>query len=69
MKQLARRERLALIACGVFVALFVVMQFGVFPVLDHWHRLQRGIEVRARPWSRCVTCSRVTAGCTGRPIP
>ncbi|VAW40199.1 hypothetical protein MNBD_DELTA04-1638 [hydrothermal vent metagenome] len=48
MKQLARRERLALIAGGVFVALFVVMQFGVFPVLDHWHRLQRDIKVREK---------------------
>ncbi len=48
MKQLARRERLALIAGGIFVALFVVMQFGVFPVLDHWHRLQRDIDVRSK---------------------
>jgi len=46
MIKLSRREKLALLAAGGFVTLFIVIQFIVFPLFDKKARLQRGIAVK-----------------------
>jgi len=46
MIKLSRREKLALLAAAGFVALFIVIQFIVFPLFDKKERLERGIAVK-----------------------
>jgi general secretion pathway protein M len=46
MINLSRREKLALIAAAGFVALFIVIQFIVFPLFDKKERLQKGIVAK-----------------------
>ena len=43
MINLSRREKLAVIAAAGFVALFIIVQFIVFPLFDKKERLQKGI--------------------------
>jgi general secretion pathway protein M len=44
--KISRRDRLFLIAGGIFVFLFVVFRFGIFPLLENRERLQQGIGAR-----------------------
>ena len=44
--KISRRDRLFLTVGGVVVLLFVIIQWGIVPLLNNRERLQRGIETR-----------------------
>ncbi len=46
--KVTRRDRMVLIAGSIFVLLFIVLQFGFFPLKDKRERLRRGIEAREK---------------------
>jgi general secretion pathway protein M len=46
MAKISQRDRLFLLAGGVFVIFFLLMQFAVFPLLDNRVQLRRGIAER-----------------------
>ena len=46
MAKISKRDRLFLLAGGIFVIFFVVMQYAVFPLLDKRSHLQKGIVAR-----------------------
>ena len=48
MIQFSPRDRIALIVGGASLFLFVLMQFGVFPLIDHRDQLQRGVAAREK---------------------
>jgi general secretion pathway protein M len=48
MIKISRRDRLVLAIGGSFVLLFLVFQFGIFPLLDGRDRLQKGLAAREK---------------------
>jgi general secretion pathway protein M len=48
MAKISQRDRLFLLAGSVFVIIFIVMQFGIFPLLKNRERLQKGIAAREK---------------------
>jgi len=46
MVKITPRDRRVLLVGGVFVLLFLVMQFVVFPLVDNRERLQKGVAAR-----------------------
>lgn len=46
MAKISQRDRLFLLAGVVFVIIFVVMQFVIFPLMDNRERLHKGIAAR-----------------------
>ena len=48
MIHISKRDRIALIVGGASLFLFLVIQFGVFPLFDHRDRLKRGIAHREK---------------------
>ena len=48
MIKISGRDRIVLGAGGGFVLLFLIFQFGIFPLLDSRDRLTRGIESREK---------------------
>jgi general secretion pathway protein M len=48
MIKISRRDRLVLAAGGAIVLLFLVFQFGIFPLLDGRDRLQKGLAAREK---------------------
>jgi len=46
MAKISQRDRLFLLAGAVFVLLFLIIQFAVFPLIDNRARLRRGIAER-----------------------
>ena len=46
LKRLNQRETYAVLAAAVFIILFVVLQFGVFPLLEWRDRTQRGLRLK-----------------------
>lgn len=46
MIEISRRDRIVLAAGGVFVLLFIIFQFGIFPLLEGRDRLRKGITSR-----------------------
>lgn len=48
MKKITPRDRIVLTAGGVCVLLFLILQFGIFPLMDNRDRLKRGITAREK---------------------
>lgn len=48
MIEISRRDRIVLAGGGLFVLLFVVLQFGIFPLMDGRDRLKKGISSRGK---------------------
>lgn len=46
LKRLNQRETYAVLAAAAFVILFVVLQFGVFPMLDWRERTERSLRLK-----------------------
>lgn len=46
MAKISQRDRLFLLAGAVFLLLFLIMQFAVFPLIDNRARLRQGIAER-----------------------
>jgi len=46
--KLKKRERYAIYAAGVFICLFVGLQFIVFPFMDKREQVQRALEAKTR---------------------
>ncbi len=46
--KLKKRERYAIYAAGVFICIFVGLQFIVFPFLDKREQVQRSLQVKTR---------------------
>lgn len=46
MVKLSSRDRLFLLVGGIFIVIFIVMQFIVFPLIDNRDRLKKGIAAR-----------------------
>jgi general secretion pathway protein M len=48
MIKISRRDRLVLAIGGGFVLLFLIFQFGIFPLLDGRDRLKKGVAAREK---------------------
>ncbi|HBI16155.1 MAG TPA: hypothetical protein DDY20_11680 [Desulfobulbaceae bacterium] len=48
MIKISKRDRLVLAIGGTFVLLFLVLQFGILPLLDGRDRLKKGLEAREK---------------------
>jgi len=46
-RKLNRREKMIVYAAAGFLGLFLIVQFGIFPLAEKRSRLMRGVEVKA----------------------
>ena len=47
VRKLNRREKIIVYAAAGFLGLFIIIQFGIVPLMEKRSRLMRGIEVKA----------------------
>jgi len=45
-RKLNRREKIIVYAAAAFLGLFIIVQFGIFPLVEKRSRLMRGVEVK-----------------------
>ena len=48
MTRLNQREKVMIYAAAGFIGIFVIFQFGVFPLVDKRERLQRALVAKTR---------------------